>query len=104
MDYDMNIHTYPEKHDLHIVDELEFGGSYDFDTHVVFKHSDGRMFYVHDAGCSCPYPFENVDGLEDMQLLTTQGFDSFSTMIMNLSEGTIGEKNAFLRNVHRAFD
>lgn len=103
MDYDMNVYSYPEKHGLTIVDELEFGGSFEFDTHVVFKHSDGRLFYAHDAGCSCPTPFEAVEGLQDMELLTRQGFDSFSTSIMNLSQGTIGEKNTFLRKVNLAF-
>lgn len=104
MDYDMNIRDYPEKHGLHIVDDLEFGGSYEFDTHIVFKHTDGRVFYAHDSGCSCPHPFEDFNSLEDLEQITIEGFDSFSAMIMNLDDGTIGEKNAFLRKVESALD
>ena len=44
MDYERNVYDYPEKHDLTIISVLEFGGSYDFDTHVIFQHKDGRLF------------------------------------------------------------
>lgn len=104
MDYDMNVHDYPERHGLTIVDELEFGGPYEFDTRIVFKHTDGRVFYAHDSGCSCPIPFEGVNGLQDMEQITLEGFDSFSDSILGLSDGTIGEKKTFLRNVKQALD
>lgn len=38
---------------------------YSFDIHVVFKTRDGRFFYGHDAGCSCPSPWEGYGKPED---------------------------------------
>lgn len=41
--------------------------SYEFDYIIAVRDTaTGRVFMAHDAGCSCPTPFENVAGLGDM--------------------------------------
>lgn len=44
-----------------LIDSVELSEPcYSFDTLVVVKH-DGEMRWYHDAGCSCPSPFEGVE-------------------------------------------
>lgn len=61
-----NIYYSPENYDLKVIDELELDEPcWSFDTFVVWRHSDGRLFYGHDSGCSCPSPFEDMT-LDDL--------------------------------------
>lgn len=61
----------PEKFGLTIVTvEDDPSCGYDFNTFVIWKHEDGRVFYASDAGCSCSSPFEWIKGLEDLEVLT----------------------------------
>ena len=57
----------PEKWGLELLAEVETGGSYEFCTSLLFRHSATAVVYVvQDAGCSCPTPFEWVESLSDM--------------------------------------
>lgn len=98
----MNVQQYPEKHGLTLIADLEFGGSWDFDTHLAFKHESGKVYYVQDSGCSCPTPFDDIAGTEDMELLTFEGFEGFRSHIMGLPDGTIGERYEFVQKVKAA--
>ncbi len=42
-----------------LVDE-DLGGSYEFDQLIVVRAPDGTLWAAHDAGCSCPTPFEDM--------------------------------------------
>lgn len=99
--YNNNIYYNPEKYGLEVVIEMELGQFFDYDTYVVYKHNDGSIFYTHDAGCSCPTPFEMV-GFEDLQLITPQSFDSFCDMIDNVCEASKSEKFTFISAVKKA--
>ena len=57
----VNIYYNPEKFGLEVVDELDYGGSYEFDMCVLFRRvSDGHLLLGADSGCSCPAPFDGV--------------------------------------------
>lgn len=60
-----NIYYTPEEYGLKVVGVIDTGGSYEFDMTVVLKDEDDNLFYVQDAGCSCPTPFEDKD-MEDL--------------------------------------
>ena len=61
----MNIYSDPEKFGLELVADHDFAGDYEFNQVLLFKDSSGRFLVAHDAGCSCPTPFENV-GIDDL--------------------------------------
>ena len=64
---DPDVYYQPEHFDLEIVGTIELSEPcWSFDTLVVFKHADGRTFWAHDSGCSCPTPFENFTSLESL--------------------------------------
>lgn len=68
----------PKEYDLEIVLGLdEPNMSYEFNMFVIWQHKDGRLFYGIDSGCSCPCPFEDVHGLDQLTAITKHGFDSF---------------------------
>jgi hypothetical protein len=62
--WDGNVYYAPEQFGLTTLDEAEHGGSYEFDTCVVWKDSEGRLWWAQDAGCSCPTPFEDTTELD----------------------------------------
>lgn len=67
---DKNIYYQPEAFGLTILDSIEYsGGSYEFDTRVVWQNKLGQLFTARDSGCSCPTPFE------DMSLETLEHLD-----------------------------
>lgn len=60
----------PEKCGLEIVCQVELSEpSYSFDTRVVWKAQNGKLYTAHDSGCSCPTPFEYFHKLGDLTLL-----------------------------------
>lgn len=60
MTWEYNIHSSPERFGLTVVATAEFGGSWEFDTSVLWRNADGVFLYARDSGCSCPTPFENT--------------------------------------------
>lgn len=72
----MNIYYDPQKFGLTVVGEVDFAGSYSFDTVAVWKDAQGRLVWTHDSGCSCPVPFEDrgLDSLETGTPADLQGF------------------------------
>ncbi len=72
-----NIQDTPEKFGLTTVGTIERGGSYEFDTFVVWLQKDtGRVLYAQDAGCSCPTPFDDV-GVDDTTEVTGATWGEF---------------------------
>lgn len=64
------IYSSPEKLGLETIAELDIAGSYEFDMVVVWRQvKSGALYAGHDSGCSCPSPFENVTGLDDLTYL-----------------------------------
>lgn len=93
-----NIYYNPEKYDLEVVFELELAKSYAFDTHVIYRHKDGRHFYMHDAGCSCPTPFEDVR-FEDMQLVTRENYQD---IILRIDRAKMADKIDMMNAVKKS--
>jgi hypothetical protein len=57
----------PEALGMELVAELDVAAAYEFDMVVVWRQvASGRLFAAHDAGCSCPAPFEGVGGLSEL--------------------------------------
>lgn len=76
-DYETNVYYHPEKHGLTVVAEIDWSsGSYEFDTRVVWKHKDGRLFTGRDSGCSCPTPFESVASIEGLERLDVRALEA----------------------------
>lgn len=67
-----NIYYEPAAFGLEIVAEHDFSDwSYQFDTRVVWRDREGRLYTARDSGCSCPSPFEDYEGVESLERLTT---------------------------------
>ncbi len=96
-----NVRDYPEKHGLHIIAELEFGEYYEFDTHIALKHEDGRVFYCHDAGCSCPHPFEDYNEISSLDPITKDNFALFQSSMLNLKKN-MTDVLGFIQDVRKA--
>ena len=70
-----NIYYNPEDHGLTIVASVDAGGDYDYDTLLVFEDADGNLYWADDAGCSCPVPFEDYEGVGDLNPITPKTRD-----------------------------
>lgn len=97
----MNIYYDPEKFGLVIVDVIELTDEqYQFDTLVIWRELETeKLYWARDSGCSCPTPFENYHGIED---LTPFNIDSVRAEILGeMSRGYVSaEKVAqFLDNL-----
>jgi hypothetical protein len=57
----------PENFGLEIIGSIEYSsGSYEFDTRIVWKDKEGKLYTARDSGCSCPIPFEGYNTLESL--------------------------------------
>lgn len=73
MSYDNNPYYHPEKFGLTTVGEVSWGEeSYSFDLTVVWRDEAGQLYFAEDAGCSCPSPFEDYEGLVDLERLSRE--------------------------------
>lgn len=63
----------PSSCGLVLIDSLDHADSYEFNTDVIFKDIEtGALYYAHDSGCSCPTPFEDVNSLSCMEIITSR--------------------------------
>lgn len=104
---DSNIYYSPEKFGLTTVAEIEYSsGSYEFDTRVVWKDQQGKLFTDRDSGCSCPTPFEdsnltNIDPLNYDELSKEVSAESHNEYHSYLSPETGQEFLAKVREAMR---
>lgn len=74
----------PEDTGLTIVAWIEYSDmDYVFDTRVVWRHTDGKLYTARDSGCSCPTPFEDYTSLDKLEQfnyasLRTECYDMLS--------------------------
>ena len=60
----------PDKCGLVPVCEVEwYEPIYSFDTTVVWKAGNGKLYTASDSGCSCPTPFDDYHKLSDLTLV-----------------------------------
>ncbi len=84
MSWDTNVYYHPEKHELTQIGMLsDPNACYSFDDLVVWQHTDGRLFWASDSGCSCPSPFEDYTSLEDLNIITNETWDQFEHAVLN---------------------
>jgi len=91
-----NIYYEPQDFDLEILLSMDANICYEFNTHVLFKHKDGRLFYGADRGCSCPTPFEDFRGIQDLELVTLETLEELESRIMQVDDISIVEKKGFI--------
>lgn len=77
MGYDTNVYYNPQNHGLTPVAEYEYSdGNYNFDTRVIWRHMDGKLYMARDSGCSCPTPFENFNSLADLEPFSLEAIEA----------------------------
>lgn len=65
-----------------LVEEYELDEeAYEFNLVRVLEKG-GRLFYMHDSGCSCPSPFEDQD---ESDLVEIQSYTSFRDRLGDFS-------------------
>ena len=92
-----NYYYHPEEYGFSIIVELELGECYEFDTHFCIVNEANEIYYGHDAGCSCPTPFDGMQ-LSDFDKIDKNGFESFSKHIMEL-DCPLADKREFLDKI-----
>lgn len=100
-----DVYYQPEKFGLEVVAELALDDEpYSFDILVVWRHSSGLLFSAHDAGCSCPSPFENFTSLEHVDLFDYDEIEARVAEAMNDGYHNLSPMNAanFLNKVRIA--
>ena len=76
------VYYHPEKFGLTVVKEInDPDASWDFDTVVLWKHKDGRLFWAHDSGCSCPLPFDFAHELSNLNVLSDDSWKEFEEVV-----------------------
>jgi len=73
----------PEQFGLTIVASEDIAGSYEFDMLIVWKDINEDYYYATDSGCSCPIPFEDVSGVQDITRIEAHSFESFESEAKN---------------------
>ena len=66
--YNGNVYYSPEKCGLTLINVRDNPhGVYEFNMDIVVQdNKTGKYYMAHDEGNSCPIPFEDVHGFEDM--------------------------------------
>ena len=98
-DYDFEINKYtgndwdfgennpyynPDKCGLVPVCEIEWSEpDYSFDTTVIWKAENGKLYTASDSGCSCPMPFEDYHKLSDLTIVDKNVLDNLKTQMRN---------------------
>src|SRR5690242_3012458 len=68
--WNKNVYNNPSAYNLTLIAEIDYSsGSYEFDLRVVWKDNQGNFWTARDSGCSCPSPFEDFNGLPDLDKL-----------------------------------
>lgn len=102
----VNIYYSPEKFGLEPVGEIDWSsGCFEFDYTTVWRDVEtGNLYYGEDAGCSCPSPFEDVRGINDLTLIRSAA--EFQTHLRgrltnayHTEPGTDGEMRALVATV-----
>lgn len=97
--YNTNIYYNPKKHGLTPFDEVETAGGYEFDTTVIWQDNDGKLYWAHDSGCSCPTPFEDFNSIKDLNTLNEDNFYNFKEHLKNQYNISIKQFNDCIKLV-----
>ena len=61
------------------IDEVDLGGSYDFDAVAIVQDAAGKFYVVSSGGCSCPTHEDNAQ-------FDAGPFDSYSEALLQIPE------------------
>ncbi len=76
-EFEENPYYHPEKCGLTPVCEIEWTEpNYSFDTTVIWKAVNGKLYTASDSGCSCPTPFEDYKKLSDLTVVNKNVLDN----------------------------
>lgn len=103
-DFDGNNPYYsPEKCGLVIVAIVELTKeAYQFDTRIVWKANDGKLYTARDSGCSCPTPFETFHKLDDLVLLDKSVLNAIKVELQTAGDVRPEEAQEFLYKIRDA--
>jgi hypothetical protein len=94
---DGTIYYNPEQLGLKVFAEISnLALDYEFSMFIVWQDAEGNLFYGEDSGCSCPEPFQDVTGVEDLNtIIGADGlqafFDALTSWGKNNSTDTYGD-------------
>lgn len=99
----------PEALALEPIAEIDYSdGCYQFDIRMVWRHEDGTLYTMRDAGCSCPSPFEDYTTLESLDVLDLNAleaelaFEAVTAARYGSHEITPNDAAEFLKKVRAA--
>ena len=103
-DFDGNNPYYsPEKCGLSVVCEVEWSEpDYSFDTTVVWKAGNGKLYTASDSGCSCPTPFEDFHKLTDLTLVDKSVLDNLKAQMRSSNYVTPEKAQEFFYKIRSA--
>lgn len=103
MSWTGTIESTPEKFGLKIIADVELGGAYEFDTFLLFKREgfENVLFFAHDAGCSCPIPFEDI-GVDDLKEIRTVEGLRRAVRPLVYESARLGEFQTFFETARKA--
>lgn len=105
MIFDDNPYYDPGKWEWEGIDEVDYGGSWEFDIYAFFKDDEGNVRFGTDAGCSCPAPFEYFRPM-DFEVLTKKRWQQIKLeMHGRAGDGytTHGDVRRVIRKVEEVF-
>lgn len=101
IDWEQNPYYNPQNVGAEIVAVLEDNEPYEFDMIVVLREVETKKLYIqHDAGCSCPTPFEDYPFPDKWVELTS--IEQVDELIKE--EGYTSWDNRFTWSESRIFD
>lgn len=72
MSWDNNPYYKPESFGLKIVAAMDWDDeAWQFNMTVAWMDEEGNLYWAHDAGCSCPSPFEDYTTIDSLRTGTT---------------------------------
>lgn len=102
-EFNDNPYYHPEKCGLKTIAEIELSEpSYSFDTRVVWKADNGKIYTAHDSGCSCPIPFEDYKKLSDLTLVDDSIMNAIKEELRKSDYTNMEEKQNFLYKIRDA--
>jgi len=98
-----NPYYHPEQCGLVIVAEIELSEpGYSFDTRIVWKAQNGKLYTAHDSGCSCPTPFEDFKKLSDLTLVNAGILDAIKAELRGSDYVTPDKAQEFFYKIRDA--
>ena len=73
-----DVYSTPAKHGLEYVGDIEWDDeAYSFNMTGVWRDpASGQLYWADDSGCSCPSPFEDINGREGLTAGTADELDA----------------------------